>query len=89
MSENIMQTAEKALEYWDEDSMWARLIERDIDANDLESLQFHVDEANNQMSMQEDFARKFQDRLLGDEPLMDVSSWPKVKMPVGIGDCEA
>ena len=42
---NVMQEAEQALEYWGEHSFWGRLILRDLDANDLDALAFHVKEA--------------------------------------------
>lgn len=45
MKKNILQRAEAALEYWGEEHMWGRLIVRDIDANDLEALEFHLKEA--------------------------------------------
>lgn len=62
-TQNIMQRAEIALTYWEPDSMWARLIERDIDENDLEALQFHVDEADAQKEMQEGFSQRYDARL--------------------------
>lgn len=50
-STTLMEQAAIALEYWGSNTMWRRLIERDINDDDLEALQFHVDEANAQMNM--------------------------------------
>jgi hypothetical protein len=86
--ENIMRRAEEALTYWDQGSMWSRLIERDIDENDLESLQYHVDEADAQMNMQESFNEEFMRRLVREDSLIDPNGWPALKMPVGVEGIE-
>lgn len=62
MKDNVMQQAEEALEYWNSSTMWGRLIERDINDNDLEALRFHVDEANAQMEMCQSFDIRYDAR---------------------------
>jgi len=84
--DNVMQQAEEALDYWESGSMWARLIERDINDNDMEALQFHVDEANAQKNLQESFTHDFIDRLIdGEDISFNTDNWPVVQMPKGVG----
>lgn len=49
---NIMEAAEEMLEYWD-GTMWARVIERDLQTDDLEALHYHVSQAEKERSIQE------------------------------------
>ena len=83
MKDNVMIQAEQALEYWDSETLWGRLIERDLENNDLEALQFHVNEANSQKQMQESFDSEFMRRLLEGEPLIQLDNLPDVDMPEG------
>lgn len=62
MKDNVIEQAEIALEYWGSTAMWGRLIERDINDNDLEALEFHVNEANAQMSMCQEFNQHYDAR---------------------------
>ena len=41
-------------EYWT-GTMHARILERDIEANDLEALRYHLVQAEHEMKMQEDY----------------------------------
>lgn len=52
-NESLMEHAADMLDYWS-GTMHARIIQRDIDANDLEALAYHVDVAHAEMRMQED-----------------------------------
>ena len=52
-NDNLFERAEEQLEYWT-NTMWARVIEADIDRNDLEALSYHVNEAEREMAIQED-----------------------------------
>lgn len=83
---NIMERAEGALEYWDEDSMWARLIERDLKFEDYEALEYHLNEADSQKHIQDSFNVDFMERLLNNEPLIDTTRWYTVPMPEGVKD---
>lgn len=57
MSNNINQAlierANEAMEYWT-GTMWERVIERDLATHDLEALRYHLNEAEKEMSIQED-----------------------------------
>lgn len=81
---NIMQLAEEALSFWEPDSMWSRLIERDIDANDLEALAFHVKQANTEKDMIErsdELQKNFDLFIMGGEPLRLLENLPRVPLP--------
>lgn len=85
LMQNVLQQAEVALDFWEEDSMWYRLIERDIMGNDLESLAFHVREANAQMDIAKQNAlasHRFDLYLQGRGELPNLlESLPEVPMP--------
>lgn len=49
----LLARAHEQMEYWT-GTMWERMIQRDIDESDLESLNYHVTHAEAEMSMQED-----------------------------------
>jgi hypothetical protein len=51
----LMDRAREQCEYWT-GTMHERIIQRDIEANDLEALHYHVAEAEKEMHMQEDEA---------------------------------
>jgi hypothetical protein len=88
-TENIMQRAEKALDYWDAGTMWARLIERDLDANDIEALEFHLKEAESEMEVMrnaEKSAKAFDMFVLGGVNLDILNNLPRVSMPEGFGE---
>lgn len=55
VNDELMERVEELMDYWD-NTMWSRILRRDLDSNDLESLHYHVSEAYAQMAMQEDFA---------------------------------
>lgn len=50
---NLLERAADLIDYW-EGTVHARVLERDIDANDLEALKYHVSQAEAEMQMQED-----------------------------------
>lgn len=50
---NLLEKANEMCEYWT-GTMHERVIQRDIEANDLEALQYHVAEAEREMRLQED-----------------------------------
>lgn len=50
---NLFERAQELLEYWD-GTMWARVIERDINENDLEALYYHCAQAEKERSIQDD-----------------------------------
>lgn len=51
---NIMERAQSVLEELT-GTIWERIIERDIDANDLESLKYHVTLAEAELSIEDDY----------------------------------
>lgn len=87
---NIMERAETALEFWDDESMWTRLIQRDLDTNDMEALAFHLDNADSDMEIakrSEDIMKSFDLFVLNGETLNfpTLQRVPNVEM----GDCES
>lgn len=82
------ERAEKALNFWGADSMWYRLIKRDMDANDAEALEFHLKEAESEQAFIEDakeFSRRWEAYLLGEEKEMpgfvkDLPEVPRVEL---------
>lgn len=93
MSEtNVMQRAEKSLSFWDQGSMWARLIERDLNDNDLEALEFHLSEAESaqtEFENLEEYSKKFDLFALDGKTLEMALNWPILSKPEGVGDCES
>lgn len=55
INETLLSRAWEMIEYWT-GTMHARVIERDLQENDLEALRYHVDQAEREMSIQEDEA---------------------------------
>lgn len=53
-NEQLESRAWEMMEYW-VNTLWARLIQRDIDTNDLEALKYHVDQAEREANMQETY----------------------------------
>lgn len=49
----LMERANEQLEYWT-GTLWERLIQRDIDTQDLEALAYHVTQAEREQAIQED-----------------------------------
>lgn len=49
---DLMERAQEQLEYWT-GTMWERLIQRDLTQNDLESLRYHLRQAEAEQSLQE------------------------------------
>lgn len=54
ISKRLKQRAEISIEYWT-GTMHARILERDIEANDEEALKFHLVIAEHEMQLQEDY----------------------------------
>ena len=52
-NDKLMDSAQDMLEYW-AGTLWERIIQRDLDANDLEALHYHVAQAYKEYSIQED-----------------------------------
>lgn len=50
----LLERAATQIDYW-QGTMHARVIERDIETNDLEALRYHVDQAEREMYAQETF----------------------------------
>lgn len=48
-----MERAEGVLDYFT-GTLWERVIDRDIQANDLEALAYHISQAEKEMAIQED-----------------------------------
>lgn len=89
MNSDILKRAEESLGFWDEESLWARLIERDISAEDMEALEFHLKESENEMQMMqsaENIVKDFNLFVLGegDEPII-LANLPRVSLPTGFG----
>lgn len=87
---NIMQRAETALAFWDDESMWTRLIQRDIDANDMEALSFHLGQADSDMELaknSKELIEAFDLFVYEGKPLEfpQLQRVPQVEM----GDCES
>ena len=51
----LLERAAAQIDYW-EGTMHARIIQRDIEANDLEALRYHVQDAEAHQAIQEDNA---------------------------------
>lgn len=54
ISKRLKQRAEISIEYWT-GTMHARILERDIEANDEEALKYHLVIAEHEMQLQEDY----------------------------------
>lgn len=54
VNDKLMDKVEELLSYW-EGTLHERVLRRDLEANDLEALQYHVDQAWKEMCIQEDF----------------------------------
>ena len=52
INDTLFDQARELAEYW-VGTMWARLIEQDIDNNDLEALKYHIAQSKAEMSLQE------------------------------------
>lgn len=53
VNDTLIERAREQQSYW-ESTVWDRIIQRDLDANDLEALRYHVAQAEKEMAMQED-----------------------------------
>ena len=53
-NDELLDRAREMTEYWTV-TMHARILERDIEANDLEALRYHLVQAEHEMKMQEDY----------------------------------
>lgn len=49
----LLERAREAQEYWT-GTMWERIIQRDIDTNDLEALRYHLTESDREIAIQEE-----------------------------------
>ena len=52
-NDQLYDKALEVMEYWT-GTMWERVIQRDLDTDDLEALKYHVDQAYKEMALQED-----------------------------------
>ena len=51
-NDNLMERAAEAMDEW-QGTMWARVIERDLEVNDLEALKYHLAQAEAEQAIQE------------------------------------
>lgn len=51
-NDKLLDDVQDLMSYW-EGTLWERVMQRDIDANDLEALRYHVSEAYKEMALQE------------------------------------
>lgn len=66
----LFERAQEMLEYWT-GTMWERMIQRDIEESDFETLRYHVVEAEKEMAIQED------EELLGKvQAIVDKGEFP-------------
>lgn len=54
INDTLMDKTQELLDYWT-GTLWERIIQRDLDANDMEALQYHVDKAWAEMVLQEEY----------------------------------
>lgn len=86
IEKHFLERANVALEYWDEDNLWRRLILRDLKDEDEEALEFHLNESESERSTQEAYSRDFETRLLENDLLtvLSTDNWPLVPLPRGV-----
>jgi hypothetical protein len=55
IADKLYDQVAELVSYW-EGTLWARMLERDLDTNDMEALHFHAQQAYAEMRLQEDLS---------------------------------
>jgi hypothetical protein len=54
IADKLYDQVAELVSYW-EGTLWARMLERDLDTNDMEALHFHAQQAYAEMQLQESY----------------------------------